>query len=159
MTAEWFWSATPREFQAFVRVKAGHDDNEAMRWAITCAMFANANFRGRQHPHAFTADEFLGRTIEAVEALTPEQKAFLAREQMRINLALTGVLRDDSVPEWAKATVEASRIHAPETAMPDPRAGNGGARSTSFVFEDSPEGRAKMEEWMRSQWRGPKPHH
>jgi len=120
MTSGQFWRMTPREFQAFARVKELHDERDAMRWAVTSAMFANVNFRcpidcrqAHVHRHEpFTADEFLGRSSpreQPARGLTPAQQAVFERERMRLNLALTGALDDAQVPEWAKATVAASK--------------------------------------------------
>lgn len=111
LTAAAFWEMTPREFQVFAKVKEAHEELQAMRWAVTCAMFANANFRGGQHPQAFVPDDFLGRGAphEEHQGLTPAQQAVFEREKNRLNLALTGALSDDMVPDWAKATVAASK--------------------------------------------------
>lgn len=111
LTPTAFWEMTPREFQAFAKVKEAHEELQAMRWAVACAMFANAHFRGDLHPQAFTPDDFLGRSAPQDEhrGLTAAQQAVFEREKNRLNLALTGALSDEMVPEWAKATVAASK--------------------------------------------------
>ncbi len=149
-----------------MKVKERAQELESTRWAVTCAMFANANFRGREHPQAFTVNDFLGRApVAARDALTPAQQAFLKKEELRMSLMLSRVLSDDQVPEWAKSTVAASRAAngdaqrvLPQLALPDPVSTNAlfeDQRSNHLIFEDSSSGREAMQAWLRSQTRKP----
>lgn len=115
MTPEQFWQTTPREFAAFAQVKERADEVAAVRWAVMAAMFANANFRGPQHPQAFTHDDFLGRSHSTASLPSDRQLVngvpVMSKEEMRFNLAAAGMLPEDQVPEWAKATVAASKAN------------------------------------------------
>ena len=102
---------TPREFQAFAAVKRAHDkrledveEHRTRLWAISLVDFRNIHFRGGGRSQ-WTVDEILNRKRPETPAGIP----IADPEEFRIKMIMSGLMRDDQVPEWAKATVAASK--------------------------------------------------
>lgn len=104
LTAEQFWTYTPRELKALTRVHEAHLE----RWALDRAMFANAHRDPNSPP--FEPGDFLGlssyeqRRIQANEQRTQDEIA-LRREKRR----QAGAIEINSVPEWALKAAKHAR--------------------------------------------------
>lgn len=109
LTVEQFWNSTARDLEAYIEVKRAHDRGQLMLWAQTWAILYNAHFRGPKHPEAWTAAELLGEAKPEHVRKTVNGIPVMSKEEMRFNMAAGGMLPDSEVPEWAKATVAASK--------------------------------------------------